>query len=164
MYVSVIRKYCDWQLLLFESAWSVSEILHCSTSRIWGNNQFRIEEKRARNEHEDFQTFRKVFESSALHEVSFFVTEQMHPFTPKHVYAPGHLLPRGAQHWTHSCPAIALAWSNVHNSNLAPRRMSRHFQLLAFNWHGPPIGAKVCFWALGCLSEQEREAGGLKSP
>ena len=129
MYVSLIRKYCDWQLLLFESAWSVSEILHCNTSRIWGNNQFRIEEKRARNEHEDFQTFRKVFESSALHEVSFFVTEQMHPFTPKHVYASGHVLPRGAQHWTHSCPAIALAWSNVHNSNLAPRRMSRHFQL-----------------------------------
>ena len=35
----------------------------------WGNNQFRVAEKRARDEHEDFQTFRKVFESRALHDL-----------------------------------------------------------------------------------------------
>lgn len=31
-----------------------------------GNNQFRVAEKRAKNEHESFETFRSVFESRAL--------------------------------------------------------------------------------------------------
>jgi len=47
--------------------WCKNSGLDPKTTYVWQcalcNNQFRIEEKRAQNEHEDFQTFRKVFES-----------------------------------------------------------------------------------------------------
>jgi hypothetical protein len=85
-----------------------------------GNNQFRVAEKRANHETEDFDTFRTVFESSACDQ--FYCDKDMLLGSWKQFFFLKVVTCalRSAQHWAHFSVAIALASSNVHHSNLAP--------------------------------------------